>query len=104
MDCFDSLKSRLRRLGILYDFDANLKSKLIVIAKQCGLFIIDASYFFTPAWYFVFEARTPKEHSESLIFILSALLILSWYSALLFHRDQYASFIDELNSLIEKSK
>ena len=103
MKYFEKLNVRLHRLGI-FQGNPDPKSKWIVIATRSGLLIIYISYFLAPTWYFVFEAQTPREHSESLIFVFASLLVLSWYSAFIFQHEKYADLLDELNSIIENSK
>ena len=103
MKYFEEVNAKLHWLGIFH-CNPDPKSKRIVIAKRSGLFITYISLFPTSAWYLVFEAQTPRENSESLLFALIASLILAWYSAFLFQHEKYAALIDELISMIEKSK
>lgn len=103
MDCFEKLNVQLHRLGV-FQWNSDPKSKWITIATRCGLFIIYLSYFLAPAWSFLFAAQSTRKHNESLIFALGGLLTLSWYSAFLFQSKKYAAPINELNSIIEKSK
>lgn len=103
MKYFEEVSAKLHWLGIFH-CNPDPKSKWIVVAKRCGLFITYTSLFPTSAWYLVFEAQTPRENSESLLFVLIASLILVWYSAFLFQHEKYAALIDELISMIEKSK
>lgn len=99
----DKLNVRLCRLGISY-WDSSTKSKLIAFATRCGLIVVYLSYFLAPAWYFLFEAGTPIEHSKCVPFSLAALLILSWNLTLIFNNEKYTALINEYNSIIEKSE
>ena len=103
MKYFEKLDAKLTRLDILH-CDPDPKSKRIAIATRCGFLLIYITYFLTPACYFLFEAQTVREHSESLSFVLFTSLILGWYSGFLFQRENYEATIDELNTMIEKSK
>lgn len=103
MNYFEEVSAKLHRLGIFH-CDPDSKSKRIVIATRCGLFTIYIAYFLASAWYFVFEAETPRKRSESLIYVLGSLLMLSWYSAFLFQSKTYAALTDELNEIVGESK
>lgn len=100
---FQYLKVHLCRLGTFLN-GSNPKENAIVISKRCSLLVILVLYFISPAWYFAFVAQTPREHSESLFVVLSILVVLSWYSALIIQSEKYAELFDELNSLIGKRK
>ena len=102
MKYFEKLKVQLRQLGILH-WDSSAKAKRITIAIRCGLLAIYMSNFLAPAWYFLFEAKTSGDHSESAIIALSTLLLVAWYLAILFQNEKYATICDELNSIIEES-
>lgn len=103
MKYIEKLKVQLRGLGIFYS-DSILKAKLIAIALRCGLSIICILHFSASTWYFLFEAQTLKQHSESLVSVFSALLIFLWFLTLLFQCEQYAELLNELDSIIDKSK
>lgn len=103
MKFFEELSIKLNQLGIFPQVHGP-KTKLIVIAKRCGLFAIYTTYFLAPTCYFIFEAQTPRQRSKSLILVLFSMLELSWYSVHLLQREKYVALFNELNSIIEKSK
>lgn len=103
MKYIQKLKMNFCHLGI-FNRDCDPKAKKITIATRCGLLIIFITYFLSPACYLIFEAQTPSEHSESLFFALSGLLIVFWYLVFLIQSKKFAEFFDELNSKIQTSK
>lgn len=103
MEHFGELNVRLRRLGIFQvKFDCATKIKIII--TRCGLCIICISYILAPAWYFLFESKTPIEQAESEVFVLMSMTMLLWYSVFLFQSKKYATLLDELSAIITKSK
>lgn len=102
MKYFEKLNVQLRQLGIL-QWDSSLRAKRIAMATRCALLAIYVLNFLAPAWYFLMEAQTSRDHSESAIIALSTLLLVAWYLAILLQNEKYASISDELNSIIEKS-
>lgn len=103
MEYFVNLKLFLCRRGIL-QLKSDPKANAITIVKRCGLFASCISLALAPAWFFLFEAQTPRENSISLICALNAVLVSSWYLTFIFQSKKFAEIFDELSSIIEKSK
>lgn len=102
MKYFEELKVQLRQLGILH-WDSSPKSRNIAIASRCGLIAIYVSNILAPAWYLLFEAKSPRENAECTIFALGSLFLFSWYLAILFQSEKYEKLFDELNAIIDAS-
>lgn len=103
MKFYEKLNVQIRRLGIFY-WDTDPKKKKIAIATRRGLIVIYTSFFSSSAYFLIYVAQMPREYSESLFIVLPSLLIVSWYAAMLFQSREYATLIDEINTIIEKSK
>lgn len=103
MNYFERLEVFECRLGFS-PLDSSSRAKKIVLATRCGFVITLISYFVSPAWYCIFEAKTPENQSASLYFALCGLLMLSWYLAIIFQREKYTTFLDKFKLIIEKSK
>lgn len=103
MKYFHELTVQLRHLGIFY-WDSSAKAKKIAIISRCGFLVTYVSYSLTQTYYVVFEAQTPREHSESSFCVLCVLVALSWYLVLLFQSDKYLALLDEVESVIQKSE
>lgn len=101
MKYFEQLKLQLHWLGILQWQPDNKAKRIAIITTLLVLYI---SYVLTTVCYLAFQAQTPTEYSESLVIVLSTFLIILWYLTLLFQSKKYATFLDQLNLIIEKSK
>lgn len=102
MEYFVKIKSHFGQLKIFLQ-ESTPKAKYIALATRCGFLATFAALFLASGWYFVFEAQTPAEHSESLAFACAGLLLIAWYSALIFQSKKYAIILEELNSIVGKS-
>lgn len=103
MEFFATLKGRLSQLGI-FNWDSDIKAKRIALAKRCGITIICISFPLSSAWYVLFEAEEPRQHSEGVVAFLGSSMTLWWNCALILQRDKYVAILDELNTIINKSK
>lgn len=103
MELFEIIKIHLSRLGI-FQVELDYKTKIKAVTTRCALYIIYVTFFISSAWYRIFEAQTPIQQSESLTFVLSSAILSTWYLALDFQSEKYATILDKLNTIIAKSK
>lgn len=94
---FESLKYYQSVMGLWKNGRYNLILNIIFI----GFFI---NFVVTPMWFFLFTAQTIIEYSKCFYYMMSALLVLAWYSIFLHQRNDYAEVFADLERMIEKSK
>lgn len=95
---FKSLKFYLSLMGLWkrgehYDLVLNL--------VFLGFFI---NFVVSSLWFFLFTAQTIIEFSKCFYYMMSAFLVLAWYSIYLYQRNEYAQVFVDLDTMMEKSK
>lgn len=103
MKTFDIVRICRKFMGIL-PVNAN-KSAWIMNATLRILWISDIIItFFSTLWFSLFDAENFTEFVQSFFNVLHSSLLLTWYGIYFAQRYTYDSFIDELETEIEKSE
>lgn len=101
MKSFELLKKYLYFFGISR-CDSNDKTLQFIL--NCSHTVILIVYLLVNGVYFVFEAQTFAEYSESSFYLLCAILVLWWYIVYLLQRENYVQILDNLDGIIAKSE
>lgn len=102
MESFEPLKTKLHHLGI-WTFESNKRSWIFQIAFTSISYGFSISLFITTFWFFLFEAQMTSESTDSMFTALAALLLICWFTALLWQNKKYAILLADLDAIIEKS-
>lgn len=102
MDLFEILKRNWRLMGI-FKCDTKRDQILSITLKSVCLTIM-ISFTSSISWFLVFDAQTPRQHLECSYYILASVLLLAWYSILIWQNKNYLDLFDHLNGIIEISK
>ena len=102
MELFQSLKSYLRRLGIL-PWSSNPRAKIFVSLWNCFLFGLYVCYFLAPLCYVLSTAQTFDNYTKMSIYLLSSLLLTLWYSVCVWQKAEYQALFLELENVMERS-
>lgn len=98
-EIFGIIKSHLNALGILaYE---NSKNNLIKFSF-CSLFM--SGYSAAIFWFFLFEAKTFQEITESFLFVFSTMMLMGALVILFCQRVTFTGLLIDLENLITESK
>lgn len=101
MKPLELLKIYLHAFGIL-ERDSS-KQALFTILK-CVHFSIFISNILTNLGFFLFQAHTMNEYSESSFYVLCSILDFWWYLVFFSYRQKFKGLFDDLDALIARSK
>lgn len=95
---FESLKYYQSLMGL---WKNGGRYNLILNIIFIGFFL---NFVVSSMWYFLFTAQTIIEYSKCFYYMMSALLVLAWYSICLHQRNEYAEVFADLGRMIEQSR
>lgn len=103
MITFDTVRICRKMMGILPLNSNRREWTLNTILKT--LWITDITvHCLSTLWFSLFDAETFTEFVQSFFNVLHSSLLLTWFSIYYLQRNAYASYIDQLETEIEKSK
>lgn len=97
------IKKYFRWIGLLY-WDSTAKGKLVSIIINLAFIAIWTGQFSAVLLDFVLNSTTFSEGTESVLFMSGGMLMILWYIASLFERNNYASLLSKLDDIIETSR
>lgn len=103
MEPFKDLKRHLKLIGVLFE-NSTPKEKQLALMKNYVTVFCFVSSFISTARFRLFSAHSTREISMSNFFTLVFLLLLAWYSTLIWQRQKYAAILGELVEKIDQSK
>lgn len=98
MDTFRRIYTPFGMLGIHSAQGHSIGAKSVMVLLLLGQYILST------AAYFLFEAKTIEEYSESFYILTTAALILFIVSVMIFKKVNIFQFIDDLREIIQKRK
>lgn len=103
MNSFVFLIKYLRICGII-PWNFTLLGRIITLIINFIFFGGFFMLFYSTLWFFLFEAVTFSEFSESFYYLNCSFLMTSWYTTYLFKREKFIGIFEKLNNIIEKRK
>lgn len=93
----------LKRAGISR-WDDSPKSKRVAIATNCVIFGLFVGILLASAWFLLTADNNCKRFSEALLIVLGFLFLTAWYLILICCNKNYVAILEELETIMKKSK
>lgn len=100
MIIFQRLKFYLNMMCIVPRNSLYPSNSLVVFAHHSVIFFLATFYFVPPACFFMFEAETSNEYSESSFFTFVSLFVLLMYAVLAIQKKQFQYIVGNLEMLV----